>query len=202
MMDRRGSMPTGLVSRLVVLVLLACGGAPEPLPVDPEVHRSEIEAFAAAREAELAAPDSWFSLIGLHWLEQGSTTLGASDDNDIVVQRKGVPPVLGRLLVDGTSVGFVAEEGIPITEGIDSTLNLTAGSGSIPPDVQRDPVVTEADLTADVGHGRFVVLRHGALNWIVIRRGDRVALRLRDNESAPLTTSTGSIDTRPPWIGA
>jgi hypothetical protein len=104
--------------------------------------------------------------------------------------------------VDGTSVGFVAEEGIPITAGIDSTLNLTAGSGSIPPDVQRDPVVTEADLTADVGHGRFVVLRHGALNWIVIRRGDRVALRLRDNESAPLTTSTGSIDTRPPWIGA
>jgi uncharacterized protein (DUF1684 family) len=152
--------------------------------VDPEVHRSEIETFSVAREAELAAPDSWFSLIDLHWLNQGLTTLGASVDNDIVVQKEGIPPVLGRLIVDGTSVGFVAEEGIRITEGIDSTLNLTAGSGAFPLDVLGEPVVTEADLTAQVGYGRFVVLRHGSVNWIVIRRGDRVALRLRDNESA------------------
>jgi uncharacterized protein (DUF1684 family) len=154
------------------------------LPLDPEVHRSEIETFSVAREAELTAPDSWISLIDLHWLDQGLTTLGASVDNDIVVRKEGVPPVLGRLIVDGTSVGFVSEEGIRITEGIDSTLNLTAGSGAFPPDVLGDPVVAEADLTAEVGYGRFVVLRHGSVNWIVIRRGDRVALRLRDNESA------------------
>lgn len=183
-MDRRGLQSSRLASRLLILVLSACGGAPAPLPVDHELHRSEIETFATAREAELAAPDSWFSLIGLHWLDQGQTTLGASVDNDVVVPKEGAPPVLGRLVVDGTGVGFVAEEGIRITEGIDSTLNLTAGSGAFPPDVQGDPVVTEAVLTADVGYGRFVVLRHGALNWIVIRRGGRVALRLRDNESA------------------
>ena len=183
-MDRRGSRSSRLGSRLLILVLSACGGAPEPLHVDAGLHRSEIEAFAAAREAELAAPDSWLSLIGLHWLDQGQATLGASVGNDIVVPKEGAPAVLGRLLVDGTGVDFVAAEGIRITEGIDSTLNLTAGSGAFPPDVRGDPVVVEADLTADVGPGRFVVLRHGALNWIVIRRGGRVAFRLRDNESA------------------
>jgi uncharacterized protein (DUF1684 family) len=213
MMDRRGFRWSRLVSRLLIPVLSACGGAPEPVPVDLEFHRSEIETFAAAREAELAAPDSWLSLIGLHWLDQGRSTLGASVDNEVVVPKEGVPPVLGRLFVDGTSVGFVAEEGIRITEGIDSTLNLIAGSGAFPPDVQGDPVVTEADLTADVGYERFVVLRHGDLNWIVIRRGGRVALRLvtarwvshEKTVAVPTVLGTVSQETSPAflefWIG-
>jgi uncharacterized protein (DUF1684 family) len=49
--------------------------------VDPAEHETAVAAFAAARVAELAAPDSWLSLIGLHWVEQEETTLGSAPDN-------------------------------------------------------------------------------------------------------------------------
>jgi hypothetical protein len=71
--------PPGAVRRVLALLLAAVGsgsacaeGPPEPVPVDPAEHEAAVAAFAAARVAELAAPDSWLSLIGLHWLEQGT----------------------------------------------------------------------------------------------------------------------------------
>jgi len=166
-----------------LLFLLAASGAACGPSLDPVVHRSDVAAFAAAREAELQAPDSWLSLIGLHWLSDGETTLGSGTENDIVLPEGKADGRVGRLIVDAGSVRFVAERGARVTEGVDSTLDLSAGSGAIPPDVSRDPVVTESVLTASLGPGKHVVLRHGSINWIVIRRGERVALRLRDNKS-------------------
>ena len=128
------------------------------------------------------APDSWLALIGLHWLPQGETTVGSAPDNGVVLPGKAAPRV-GTLEVSGTEVQWHTEPGVIVTQGVDSTLAAQAGSGAIPPDASSDPAVEEADLSADLGSGRNVVLRHGDLNWIVIRRGDQVALRLRDNAS-------------------
>ena len=166
---------------LSVAALAACGGPPDPIPFDEGTHRAQIDSFAQARVAELAAPDSWLSLVGLHWLEPGETTLGSSLENGIVLPEGKAAARVGSVVVDGTSVRFQSHPGVRVIQGVDSTLNLQAGSGAFPPDTTLDPVVTEAELTGDVGYGRFVVLRHGAINWIVIKRGDRVALRVRDN---------------------
>ncbi len=168
--------------RAVTLVLLTSAVACGP-SIDPEAHRAAVAAFAAARDAELAAPDSWLSLIGLHWLSEGETTMGSGPDNDIVLPEGKAESQVGSLIVQGGSVRFVAEAGVRVTQGVDSTLDLSAGSGAIPPDVSRDPIVTESVLTESLGPGKHVVLRDGPINWIAIRRGDRVALRLRDNES-------------------
>lgn len=148
--------------------------------MDAAAHAAALEAFAAARVSELSAPDSWLSLIGLHWLPQGETTVGSAPDNGVVLPGKAAPRV-GTVMVDGTNVRWRTEAGVTVTQGVDSTLALPAGTGAIEQDASGDPAVDEADLTADVGEGRFVVLRHGDVNWIVIRRGDRVALRVRDN---------------------
>lgn len=185
----------------VVATAAACGGGPpESIPVNAADHARAVEAFAAARVAELAAPDSWLSLIGLHWLEEGETTMGSAPDNGIVLPEAAAPRV-GTLSVEGTTVRWRTEPGAVVTQGVDSTLNLQAGSGAFPPDVSGDPAVEEAELSADLGYGKFVVLRHGDLNWIVIRRGDRVAVRARDNASDAYRAFHG-IDryaTSPDW---
>lgn len=142
-----------------------------------------MEAFARARDAELRAPDSWLSLVGLHWLDQGETTVGSDPESGVVLPA-GAAPRVGSVTVAGTAVRWTTEPGVSVTAGVDSTLALEAGSGAIPPDVTSDPQAASADLTEDVGYGKFRVLRHGDLNWIVIQRGDRVALRVRDNASA------------------
>jgi len=165
------------------LAVAACtDGPPEPIPLDAQAHRAAVQAFADARVAELSAPDSWLSVIGLHWLAEGETTVGSGPDNGIVLPAKAAPRV-GSVVVEGSDVRWRTEPGVTVTEGVESTLNLEAGSGAFPPDVSGDPAVAEADLTDRPGEGKFVVLRHGDLNWIAIRRGDRMALRVRDNGS-------------------
>ena len=94
-----------------LLFLAACAeGPPEPVAVDPADHARRVEAFATARDAELAAPDSWLALIGLHWLEQGETTVGSAADNDIVLPEPAAPRV-GTLLAEGNAVRWRTEPG-------------------------------------------------------------------------------------------
>ena len=162
--------------------LVACSGPPEPVPVDAETHAAAVADFHAARVAELEAPDSWLSLIALHWLPEGETTLGSAEDNDVVLPAGKAAPVVGRVVRSGDEVRFLAEPGVSVTEGVDSTLSLPAGSGAIPPDVSDDPIIEEGVL-GSAGPGKSVVHRHGPVNWILVSRGDEHALRVRDNES-------------------
>ena len=174
------SLRLASASAMLAACVACSDGGPEPVPVDPAEHERAVAAFATARNAELAAPDSWLSLTGLHWLGLGGTTVGSAPDNGIVLADKAAPRV-GTVLVDSAGVRWRTEPGVVVTLGVDSTLAAEAGTGAIPFDVSQDPAVEEADLSADVGSGKSVVLRHGDLSWIAIRRGDRWALRTRDN---------------------
>lgn len=176
---------------VLLLAPVACGeGLPDAIPIDPADHARRVDAFAAARHAELAAPDSWLSLIGLHWLDQGETTVGSAPESGIVLPARAAPRV-GGVLWDGETVRWRTEPGVIVTAGVDSTLSLPAGSGAFPPDVSADPAVAEADLGETLGAGKARVLRHGSLNWILVRRGERAALRVRDNEAATYAAFQG-----------
>jgi len=153
------------------------------------------QSFTVNRIQELAAPDSWLSLIALHWLAEGETTIGADPSNDVVLPEGTAASVVGRVVREGASVRFVAAEGVEVTMGIDSTLSLPAGSGAFPPDVSGDPRITSETL-GSAGSGKSIVMRHGSINWILVSRGEEFALRVRDNESPAYEHFTG-IDRYP-----
>lgn len=175
-------MTTRLLGLLALGALLsACaGGGPEPIPVDAAEHERAVAAFAAARDAELRAPGSWLSLIGLHWLEPGETTVGSAPDNGIVLPAKAAPRV-GTVTLDPGGVRWRTEPGVMVTRGVDSVLAAEPGSGAIASGAEGDPAVSEADLSGAGGSGLPVTLRHGELSWLAIKRGDRWALRVRDD---------------------
>lgn len=172
-------------------VAAGCGsGPPEALPVDVGQHEAMVAHFQEARVAELEAPDSWLSLVGLYWLEDGSVTMGSDPSNDIVLPAGKAAPRVGRIVREGDEVRFVAEPGVRVTSGIDSTLALSAGSGAFPPDVSGDPAITDEAL-GSAGPGKSIVHRHGPINWITMESQGRVALRVRDNASPNYDTFHG-----------
>src|SRR5881396_3665633 len=65
------------------------------LATDADYAR-EIEQWRAKREEGLRAPDGWLSVVGLHWLREGTSTIGSAEGSDIRLPLPA-PPRVGTL---------------------------------------------------------------------------------------------------------
>jgi hypothetical protein len=157
---------------LVLVALLAA--APSARPVGPDYVR-EIDAWRAKREDGLRAPDGWLAVVGLHWLREGTSTIGSANGSDVVLPLPA-PPRVGTLdLSRGRAV-------IHVTPGVTVKSN--------------DKPVTELELHSDHGGAKPDVLAVGPVSMYVIERGGRQALRVKDTES-PRRRSFRGLDWYP-----
>jgi uncharacterized protein (DUF1684 family) len=139
-------------------------------------YEREILAWRAERLQRLARPDGWLSLVGMHWLPFGSTRIGHAPDNGT---RLAVGPAhLGVLKLDRDgSLRFTPERGVEVT-------------------LDGQPVTGAVALVSDAHPGRdasVVGFNKGDASFIVIKRGDRFALRVRD-ALAPTRTAFPGLD--------
>ncbi|HET9836063.1 MAG TPA: DUF1684 domain-containing protein [Rhodanobacteraceae bacterium] len=138
-----------------------------------------IEHWRAQRIARLTAPDGWLSLTGLHWLEPGPNRLGSAADNAIVLAK--APAHLGVIewRADDTLVLQLADER-------DARVDGEAKSQATLRD-DREPDPTRVSF--------------GSVNFTVIDRGGRKALRVRDSEAQTRTQFAGikAFPVDPSW---
>ncbi|HTO86515.1 MAG TPA: DUF1684 domain-containing protein [Thermoanaerobaculia bacterium] len=160
---RRPVLPRSFLAA-VVAVMGAAGSPPGPTPGAPaDVYRSEIEQWRARRLDRLRSEGGWLTLVGLFWLEQGRNAVGADPGNRVALPSGKARPFLGSLDRAGDTVTFHAAPGSGVlSEGKPAT------AVSMRSDADGDPTV----LTA------------GSLSFYVIRRGDRLGVRVKDSESA------------------
>jgi uncharacterized protein (DUF1684 family) len=166
----------------MLLALLPFAIASPPIGATPEgaagadpaaAHRAEIEAWRKARVERLTQPEGWLSLVGLHWLAEGSQTVGRASDNDLVLAVG--PDRLGTLtLADG-------RVRLALADGVDARI----GDGD----------AREAELASDAD-GAPTVVRFGRASFVVIERSGRLGLRVRDPD-APTRTGFAGIDYYP-----
>ena len=153
------------------VLLSACEGGPAPADdaraarekAERQAYEAEIRTWRAERVQRLTRPDGWLSLVGMHWLEAGDTRVGSGAANGT---RLAVGPArigLVQLDKDG-SVRFVPEAGAGVT------VDGQPATGSV-------PLATDADPTREAS---VVGFNKGDASFIVIKRGDRYALRVRD----------------------
>jgi len=138
-----------------------------------------VEQWRARRIARLTAPDGWLSLIGLHWLEPGPNTLGSAADNAIVLA--GAPAHLG--VVEWRADGTLS-------------LQLAPGSGALVDGEAKSQATLRDDRDPNPTRVSF-----GSLNFVVLDRGGRKALRVRDADAETRTRFSGieSFPVDPAW---
>jgi hypothetical protein len=102
-------------------------------------------------------------VAGLFWLKNGENRVGTAASNEIALPTKSAPARVGSFLFRNGKTVFTAESGVEVS---------AAGK----------PVRT-LEMKPDVP-GPADTLTIGALSMFVIRRGDRYAIRLRDNNSS------------------
>lgn len=137
-------------------------------------YEREVRDWRHERQERLLRPDGFLSLVGLHWLGPGATYVGSAQDNGTRLALG--PPQLG--MVDVRKYGTVT---LRVAEGAEVTVGGEPAKGTVTlvPDSQGKPTV--------VGFNR------GDASFVLIERGGRFALRVR-NAMARTRTSFPGID--------
>ena len=154
------------------IILLAATALAAP---DPDFLATE-NAWRENRHARLASESGWLTLIGLHWLEPGENVLGSDPDATVPLPAGKAPKNAGVLLLKDGAVRLIPAPGS----------GLTIDGAPAKEQVFRDDTQEKTDR---------VTL--GDLSFHVIKRGERIGVRVRDKGSAVLKGFKG-IDYYPP----
>ena len=137
----------------VVLALVL--GAPGPAE-----YRVALEKYRHDRLEELTAPNGWLAVRGLFWLRDGANSAGSDPSSEIRLPARA-PKRLGVFTLKDRAVSFTADPGAAVT---------SAGK----------PVTT---IALDSRGGEQSALVAAGVSLFMIRRGDKIGLRMLDPES-------------------
>ena len=129
-------------------------------------YLAAMQQWRSKRAAGLTAPDGWFSLVALEWLKPGVTTVGSALDNTV---RLAHGPAHFAVLR--------AEEG---------AVHLAAPPQGFAAGTMLDGRPAQEEELS-FGDGHTSELRNGGLLLTIIRRSDRLYLRVKDADSPART---------------
>lgn len=139
-------------------------------PLDVSAHRAEIEKWREKRMASLRREDGWLTLVGLVWLEPGENTLGSGRSNRIVLPEGAAPERMGSIVLSGGNATARILPGVDVTH--------------------QDRSVTSIELQSDAD-GEPTVLKHGRISFYLIKRGERLGVRVKDSRNPALLSFHG-----------
>ena len=130
--------------------------------VDP-AYAKTITEYRQTIETTLKSDTGWLTVAGLHWLKPGETSFGSGAKNAFVLPSGKSPAKAGSFHFDGKKVSLKPEP----------------GSGLL---VNGKPFSGGA-LIDDGNEKKADLVTLGDLTMIVIERGGKVGIRLRDKSS-------------------
>lgn len=143
---------------------------------EPTPYEKQILEWREGRVQRLTKPDGWLSLVGMHWVDVGTTRIGSAADNGTRLMVG--PPRLGMLkLTKDDTISFEPEPGVEVTINGEPAVGWTQ-------------LISDADPTLDPS---VVGFNKGDASFVVIKRGGRFALRVRD-ALAPTRTNFAGIE--------
>lgn len=134
-------------------------------------YQTEIRQWQRNREATLKADDGWLTVVGLFWLKQGENTVGTDRTSNVVLPQGSAPLRAGFFEFHNDKTSFQP------AAGANWTLNgqLISSRVTVKPDLSGSPDV----------------LRLNNLAMLVIQRGNRFGVRLKDQNSERRKAFTG-----------
>lgn len=159
--------------KLMVVPFLVVAGLVLPAfaAADADFQKTE-QVWRDGRLKRLTSPNGWLTLVGLHWLQPGENAFGSDPDCAVPLPRGKAPEHAGVLVLENGAV----------------RIKPAPGAGLM---LEGQPVGERVlgDDTAD----KTDVVSVGDLSFFVIKRGDRVGIRVKDSQS-PVRTSFKGLD--------
>jgi uncharacterized protein (DUF1684 family) len=138
--------------------------ATETVATKPMTPSEEVEAWRARRIERLTAEDGWLTLVGLAWIAEGDNSVG-SDPKSVVALPEGKTAANeGTIRLEKGKATFVPAKDTKVTVGGKAVTSPV----EMKPDTSGDPTM----------------LFSGAVRFYLIERGGKLAVRIKDSESA------------------
>ena len=120
----------------------------------PDAFKESQLKWRADRETKMKADDSWLNLVGLFWLKEGENPFGSRQDLRISLPTYSTVERAGSFFLEDGKVRYTFNRG------------------------QRAVVDGETRNEGPLEFGE--ILAHNHLRMFLIKRGERIALRVRD----------------------
>jgi len=137
----------------------------------PADYHRVITDWRARQEAKLKADNGWLTVVGLHWLKEGENRVGSNPSFEVPLP-KSVPDRVGTIVVKQGKARFRPAPGVPV--------------------VFNGKPAVETDLKPDTDP-KYDVLDIGRVRFFIIKREDRLGVRVKDNDSAARREFTGLV---------
>ena len=132
-------------------------------------YQNEIAKWRTAHETELKNEDGWLTVAGLFWLKDGANTVGAGVDYDVELTNN-----------------FKGKFGVINFQNGAATLKVENGVEALSDGVK----ISTIELASDE-NGKPTKIQTGSQTFYLIRRGDRLGIRLKDKNSKQRTNFKG-----------
>jgi uncharacterized protein len=154
-MTARSNLSVGLIIIFLPLSIIVTAA-------DDPSYTKAIEKWRAERLEEINGEDGWTTLVGLFWLNEGPNKFGSDPSNEIVLPRSSAPKFAGSMRLNNGVVTLEAKRDAGITSDGNAASTL----------------VLQSD-----GDGKPTVLKLGSLKLFVIKRGEKLGLRVKDKQN-------------------
>ena len=149
---------------VLLIAVLFSGACRKPTAsFDEAAYKREIEKWQSDRLAGLKKEDGWLSLVGLFWLHEGENKFGSDSSNAVALPKDKAPRLGGSLTLEKGRVRLQTSPGVEITTG--------------------GKPVAAMDLKDDNDDSGPTILKLGSLLINVVKRGERIGVRVKDTES-------------------
>ena len=158
-----------LILGALVSLLAGCRWEPSSTADDPTLrissaeHERQIEEWHAGRVSRLRSDTGWLTVTGFHWLADGMNRVGSVAGAEVPLPSSGLESA-GIITQSGGQVLFTTTPGAVVT-------------------TEDGRPVNQLELLSDADPEGPTILKSGPVSFFVIRRGDRLAVRVRDLNS-------------------
>ncbi len=121
-------------------------------------YYNSIENWKNERLNNLKGKEGWLNLAGLYWLEEGKNTVGSHPDNNISFPSRA-PDFMGSFMLFNDKIIFISSENTKV--------------------LHEGEAVKKINMETDLSMSP-TILNFDSLAWFIIRRENRIGVRLRD----------------------
>lgn len=159
-----------LLARAMSLLLFCCSLLLSDTQAQSTVtYQKEIAQWKQKRVDFLRSPAGWLNLEGLFWLHPGRNYFGSDGSNDLIYKHPSMPAVAGYFEWENGEVTWTSQSGVAIR--------------------LQDSLVNSLTVFQEGKPAPLLALQ--TLRWNVIKREDKMGIRLRDLASKKVQNFRG-----------